>query len=38
MMQEKVQLRAHVLDGLTSAVDGLNFLFTGKNSGKLMVR
>lgn len=33
----KIQYRAHVLKGLTSAIDGLPLLFSGKNEGKLMV-
>lgn len=34
----KIQYRSHIIDGLTSAMDGLNLLFEGKNKGKLMVR
>ena len=33
----KIKYRAHVLQGLDAAVDGLNLLFTGRNNGKLMV-
>ncbi|MBU2887446.1 NADP-dependent oxidoreductase [Gilvimarinus agarilyticus] len=34
----KIQYRAHVLEGLVSAVDGLNLFFSGENKGKLMVK
>lgn len=34
----KVQYRAHTIEGLESAMDGLNLLFTGKNKGKLIVK
>ncbi len=45
MMQEltkylqagKLKYRAHKLQGLESAIDGINLLFTGGNTGKLMV-
>jgi len=33
-----IKYRSHVLDGLESAMDGLNMLFEGKNKGKLLVR
>ena len=33
----KLKYRAHKLKGLTSAIEGINLLFTGKNKGKLMV-
>ena len=33
----KLKYRAHKLDGLTSAIEGINLLFTGGNTGKLMV-
>ena len=32
----KLKYRAHTLDGLESAIDGINLLFTGGNTGKLM--
>ncbi|RAJ98426.1 NADP-dependent oxidoreductase [Aliidiomarina maris] len=34
----KIQYRAHTIDGLEAAMDGLNLLFTGKNNGKLIVK
>lgn len=36
-MAGKLKYRAHKLDGLESAVEGINLLFTGGNTGKLMV-
>lgn len=33
----KLKYRAHKLDGLESAIEGINLLFTGGNEGKLMV-
>lgn len=33
----KLRYRAHKLDGLESAIEGINLLFTGGNTGKLMV-
>lgn len=33
----KLKYRAHKLQGLDSAIDGINLLFTGENTGKLMV-
>ncbi|MEP0356011.1 NADP-dependent oxidoreductase [Paraglaciecola sp.] len=38
VMQGKVTYRAHVLEGLESAIDGLNMLLTGANNGKLIVK
>ena len=38
VMQGKVKYRAHVLDGLESAIEGLNMLLTGGNNGKLIVK
>ncbi len=34
----KIKYRAHVLEGLESAITGLNMFFTGENQGKLMVK
>ncbi|MEJ2043783.1 MAG: NADP-dependent oxidoreductase [Reinekea sp.] len=34
----KIKYRAHVLEGLRSAISGLNMFMTGENKGKLMVR
>lgn len=34
----KIKYRAHVIDGLESAIDGINLLFSGGNKGKLMVK
>ena len=33
----KLKYRAHKLEGLESAIEGINLLFTGENTGKLMV-
>lgn len=33
----KLKYRAHTLHGIESAIDGINLLFTGGNSGKLLV-
>ena len=38
VMEGKIKHRAHVLEGLTSAITGLNLFFTGENRGKLMVK
>jgi NADPH-dependent curcumin reductase CurA len=38
VMAGKIKHRAHIIDGLESAVDGLNLLFTGGNKGKLIVK
>ena len=38
VMQGKIKYRAHVLEGLPSAISGLNLFFTGGNQGKLMVK
>lgn len=38
VMQGKVKYRAHILDGLESAMTGLNLFFTGENKGKLIVK
>jgi len=38
VMQGKIKHRAHVLNGLESAIDGLNLLLTGGNKGKLIVK
>lgn len=34
----KIKYRAHVLEGLESAMTGLNLFFTGENKGKLIVK
>lgn len=34
----KIQFRTHVLEGLESAIEGLNLFFTGDNRGKLIVK
>jgi len=36
-MNGQVKYRAHTLHGLESAVEGINLLFTGGNTGKLLV-
>lgn len=38
VMQGKVNYRVHTLDGLESAMTGLNMFFTGENKGKLLVK
>jgi hypothetical protein len=38
VMGGKIKFRTHILDGLESAVDGLNLFFTGGNRGKLIVK
>lgn len=38
LMQGQLVYRAHVLEGLESAMEGINLLFSGGNKGKLMVR
>lgn len=37
LMGGELQYRAHVLEGLESAIEGINLLFDGGNQGKLMV-
>jgi len=37
LMEGKIKYRAHTLNGLESAIEGINLLFTGGNTGKLMV-
>ncbi|MCK7458912.1 NADP-dependent oxidoreductase [Idiomarina aminovorans] len=34
----KIQYRSHVLEGLESAIEGLNLFFSGDNKGKLIVK
>ena len=38
VMAGKIKHRTHVLEGLESAISGLNLFFTGGNKGKLIVR
>jgi len=38
VLQGKITYRTHILNGLESAMSGLNLLFTGKNNGKLIVK
>lgn len=38
VMQGKIKHRTHVLEGLESAMTGLNLFFTGGNTGKLIVK
>jgi len=38
VMEGKIKHRAHVLEGIESAVTGLNLFFTGGNKGKLIVK
>lgn len=38
VMAGKIKHRTHIIDGLESAIDGLNLLFTGGNKGKLIVK
>jgi NADPH-dependent curcumin reductase CurA len=37
-MKGQVKYRAHVLEGIESAMTGLNLFFTGGNKGKLIVK
>ncbi len=37
LMEGKIKYRAHTLHGLESAIEGINLLFSGGNTGKLMV-
>jgi len=37
LQQGQLKYRAHVLQGLESAIDGVNLLFSGENKGKLLV-
>ena len=38
VMAGQVKHRSHVLEGLESAIGGLNLFFTGENKGKLIVK
>lgn len=38
LMEGKIKYRAHTLNGLESAIEGINLLFTGGNTGKLLVK
>ncbi|NQY35176.1 MAG: NADP-dependent oxidoreductase [Alteromonadaceae bacterium] len=38
VMQGKIKYRSHILEGLESAITGLNLFFTGGNKGKLIVK
>jgi len=38
VMAGQIKHRSHVLEGLESAIDGLNLFFTGANKGKLIVK
>ncbi|MGF1680027.1 NADP-dependent oxidoreductase [Photobacterium minamisatsumaniensis] len=38
VMQGKINYRTHLLNGLESAMTGLNLFFTGANKGKLIVK
>lgn len=38
VMSGKIQHRAHVIEGIESAIGGLDLLFTGGNTGKLIVK
>lgn len=38
VLSGKIKYRSHILDGLTSAMTGLNLFFTGENKGKLIVK
>ena len=37
LMAGKIKYRAHTLHGLETAIEGINLLFTGGNTGKLLV-
>ncbi|WP_396589296.1 NADP-dependent oxidoreductase [Bermanella sp. R86510] len=38
VMQGQIKYRSHILEGLESAMTGLNLFFTGANKGKLIVK
>lgn len=38
VMEGKIKFRTHILEGLESAIDGLNLFFNGGNRGKLIVK
>ncbi|MBU0993834.1 MAG: NADP-dependent oxidoreductase [Proteobacteria bacterium] len=38
LLKGQIKYRVHILDGLESAIEGINLLFTGGNKGKLMVK
>ncbi|WP_018982058.1 NADP-dependent oxidoreductase [Salinimonas chungwhensis] len=38
VQQGQIKYRSHIIEGLTSAMEGLNLLFEGENKGKLMVK
>lgn len=38
LMKGQIQYKAHTIEGLESAIEGINLLFTGGNMGKLMVK
>ncbi len=38
LMKGQIQYRSHVLEGLESAIEGINLLFSGANEGKLIVK
>ncbi|MGB0494929.1 MAG: NADP-dependent oxidoreductase [Kangiellaceae bacterium] len=38
LMNGKIQYRTHILEGLESAIEGINLLFSGGNKGKLIVK
>lgn len=38
VMAGKIKHRAHIINGLESAITGINLLFTGGNEGKLIVK
>ena len=38
LMNGKIKYRAHTLQGLESAIEGINLLFNGGNKGKLLVK
>ena len=38
VQQGKIKYRAHTIEGLDNAEKGLNMLFEGKNTGKMIVK
>jgi len=38
VMAGKIKHRSHIIEGLESAIEGMNLLFTGGNKGKLIVK
>ena len=37
LQKGQIKYRSHTIEGLESAIEGINLLFSGKNKGKLIV-